>query len=205
MSAAERIVELGARLDTLGMCPGTSGNISAIEGGRILVSPTGARLGALVAAELSVLDLDGTHVDGPRPTKEAVLHAAVYRERPAARAIVHTHSPWALALSCLAGLDRDDALPHYTPYYTMRVGTLPRVRYVAPGAPELAAACAEGFARDPRAKAVLLDRHGLVAVGASVEDAAAIAEELELAARLHFTLAGHLVAPLTPAEQDALR
>lgn len=202
---ADAIVDLGLRLDGLGMAPGTSGNLSARDGDTILVTPTGVMLGALDADALSRISLDGEHLDGPRPTKESVLHAAVYLERPEARGIVHTHSPWALALSCLDDLPREDALPHYTPYYTMRVGLLPRVGYVRPGDPGLAAACATGFASDARANAVLLDRHGLVAVGASVGDAAAVAEELELAARLHFTLDGRAVTPLTTTEQDLLR
>ncbi len=162
------------------MCPGTSGNISARVDDRILVSPTGALLGALDPDLLSVIDLEGRHFDGPRPTKEAVLHAAVYRVRPEANAIVHLHSPWALAASCLTDLPRHDALPAYTPYYAMRVGVLPRVPYVAPGQPGLAEACAAGFESDARARGVLLDRHGLVTVGSSVGDATAIAEELEL-------------------------
>ncbi|GAA3593242.1 class II aldolase/adducin family protein [Agrococcus terreus] len=202
---ADAIVDLGRRLDGLGMAPGTSGNLSARDGDTIVVTPTGAMLGALDPDALSRISLAGEHLDGPRPTKESVLHAAVYQERPEARGIVHTHSPWALALSCLDDLPREDALPHYTPYYTMRVGLLPRVAYVPPGDAGLAAACAAGFAADARANAVLLDRHGLVAVGRSVGDAAAIAEELELAARLHFTLAGHAFTPLSAAEQDPLR
>lgn len=204
IDTANDLVRYGQRLDRLGMCPGTSGNISARLDDRILVSPTGALLGELDPARLSVIDLDGAHVDGPRPTKESVLHAAVYRVRPEASAIVHLHSPWALAASCLSDLPRDDALPAYTPYYAMRVGVLPRVDYVAPGRPELGSACAAGFESDARARGVLLDRHGLVTVGNSVGDAAAIAEELELAARMHFLLAGRAVTPLTAAERALL-
>lgn len=201
---AAELVRYGQRLDRLGMCPGTSGNISARLDDRILVSPTGALLGELDADRLSVLGLDGQHLDGPPATKEAVLHAAVYRVRPHATAIVHLHSPWALAASCLDDLPRHDALPAYTPYYAMRVGVLPRVAYVAPGQPGLASACADGFASDERARGVLLDRHGLVTVGTSVGDAAAIAEELELAARMHFQLDGRAVTPLSAAERAML-
>lgn len=203
-TAATDLVRYGQRLDRLGMCPGTSGNISVRVDDRVLVSPTGALLGALDADQLSAIDLEGRHIDGPRPTKEAVLHAAVYRVRPQASAIVHLHSPWALAASCLTDLPRDDALPAYTPYYAMRVGVLPRVPYVAPGEPGLADACAAGFASDARARGVLLDRHGLVTVGTSVGDAAAIAEELELAARMHFLLDGRAVTPLSARERARL-
>lgn len=198
------IADFGARLDRLGMCPGTSGNVSALVGGRILITPTGALLGALDPERLSVLDLDGGHLAGPRPTKEALLHAAVYRARPEAAAIVHLHSPWALAVSCLGDLPRHDALAAYTPYYAMRVGALPRVPYFPPGDAALARACAAAFEADGRARAVLLDRHGLVAIGATVGDASAVAEEVELAARMHFLLEGRSAAPLSEDERAAL-
>lgn len=201
---ASEIARIGERLDRLGLCPGTSGNVSALVDDRILVSPTGALLGALDPDSLSTIDRSGRHLGGPPPTKEAVLHAAVYRVRAEARAIVHLHSPWALAASCLDDLPRHDALAAYTPYYAMRVGVLPRVPYFPPGDPGLADACAAGFESDARANGVLLDRHGLVAVGSSVAEAAAVAEELELAARMHFLLDGRGVSPLTDAERARL-
>ena len=71
---------------------GRTGNLSARSGDRILVTPTGVSLGALSADELSVIDLQGRHVDGAKPSKEAFLHAAVYRSRPEAQGVVHLHS-----------------------------------------------------------------------------------------------------------------
>ena len=116
-----------------GYSPGTSGNISARVEKRILISPTGARLSSLEADSLSEVSLDGVHLAGAQPTEEAQLHAGVYRVRPMARMIIHLHSPFATALSCLEDLDTEDALPAYTPYYVMRVGTLPVVPYFPPG------------------------------------------------------------------------
>ena len=101
--------------------------------GQVLVTPTGVSLGALRADALSVIDLEGRHVSGAKPSKEAFLHAAVYRARPDSGAVVHLHSTHAVALSCLDDVDPADVLPPLTAYYVMRVGKLPLLPYHAPG------------------------------------------------------------------------
>jgi hypothetical protein len=113
---------------------GSTGNISVRRGDHLLlVTPTGSSLGTVKADELSTIDLNGNHLDGPKPSKEAFLHAATVRARPTATAVVHTHSTFAAAVSCLAGLDPDNALPPLTAYFAMRVGRLPLLPYHAPG------------------------------------------------------------------------
>jgi ribulose-5-phosphate 4-epimerase/fuculose-1-phosphate aldolase len=90
-------------------------------------------LGTVDAGELSLIDEKGRHLDGPPPSKEAFLHAAILRSRPGSAAVVHTHSTHSVAVSCLAGLDPSDALPPLTAYFALRVGRLPLLPYYAPG------------------------------------------------------------------------
>ncbi|WP_246097279.1 class II aldolase/adducin family protein [Streptomyces botrytidirepellens] len=110
-------------------------------------------------ADNSVLR-DGHHIDGPRPTKEAFLHAAFYRARPGAHAVVHLHSTHAVAVSCLAGTNPGNALPPLTAYDAMRIGTLPLLPFHAPGDRGLEP-LAEETARTHHA--ILLANHGPVA------------------------------------------
>src|SRR5262245_63992711 len=84
----EGICALGAKLAARGLCPGTSGNISVRIGDGWLMTPTNSSLGELDPAHLSKLDLAGKHVSGDPPTKEALLHRAVYDVRPDDGAIV---------------------------------------------------------------------------------------------------------------------
>lgn len=91
----------GARLAALGLSPGSSGNLSVRVDDRILITPTGADLAEVDPDGLSVLDLAGTHLDGPRPSKEFPLHSAFYRRDPGNRAVVHLHARNATAVSCL--------------------------------------------------------------------------------------------------------
>jgi ribulose-5-phosphate 4-epimerase/fuculose-1-phosphate aldolase len=198
--ATEQVIALGASLFARRLTFGRTGNISIRDGDRILVTPTGASLGALEA--LSVIDMDGRHVDGPKPSKEAFLHAAVYRSRPGAGAVVHLHSTYSVAVSCLDGVPADDVLPPLTAYYVMRVGTLPLLPYHAPGDDSLEQ-LAERTAQQNAA--FLLANHGPVVAGSDLAAAADAVEELEETARLFLLLQGHRTRPLTAEQVSDLR
>lgn len=201
-TARQAVVAAAHSAFARGLTHGSTGNISVRLGDRVLVTPTGSSLGTVTADELAVVDLDGRHLDGPRPSKEAVLHTAMLRARPEAGAVVHTHSTHAAAVSCLADLDPADALPALTAYYAMRVGTMPLVAYHPPGDPGLVEA-AERLA--PHHHALLLANHGPIVAAATVTAAMDAIEEIEQTARLFFLLQGRHTRPLSPAEVDALR
>ncbi|TYL51754.1 aldolase [Nocardioides sp. BGMRC 2183] len=196
------IVRLGASIFARGLTFGRTGNLSARVGHRILVTPTGVSLGGLDPDGLAAIDLDGRHVSGPKPSKEAFLHAAVYRSRPDAGAVVHLHSTHAVAVSCLDGLDPTDVLPPVTAYYVMRVAPLPLLPYHAPGDTSLES-LAEETAR--RHRCFLVANHGSVAAGADLAAAADAAEELEETARLFLLLRDRPINPLTADQVSDLR
>jgi ribulose-5-phosphate 4-epimerase/fuculose-1-phosphate aldolase len=193
----------GRSLFARGYSCGTSGNLSmCLEGGGYLMSPTNVSLGQLDPAHLSTLDAEGVHVDGPLPTKEAWLHLAMYRSRPADAAVVHLHSTYATALSCLSDRPNDDVLPPMTPYVVMRVGRVARVPYSRPGDQTAAAAIAACAVAH---RAVLLANHGPVVSGSSLDAAVAAAEELEETAKLFFVLGDRPHRLLDAAQIDELR
>jgi ribulose-5-phosphate 4-epimerase/fuculose-1-phosphate aldolase len=198
----EQVVALGASLFTRGLTAGRTGNLSVRVPDGFLVTPTGSSLGQLSTGQLSLVDLQGCHLNGPRPSKEAFLHAAVYRARPQDAAVVHTHSTHAAAVSCLADVDPHDVLPALTAYYVMRVGRLPLLPYHAPGDRSLEE-LAERTAR--ASHAMLLANHGPVVSAADLASAADAVEELEETARIHLLLHGRQTRPLTPEQVAALR
>jgi 3-dehydro-4-phosphotetronate decarboxylase len=185
-----------------GLSPGTSGNISACTDDGFLMTPTGSSFGALDAMRISRLDAEGRHLDGDPPTKESPLHLAMYEQRPHARAIVHLHSTYAVAVACLAGVDADDVLPPLTPYYVMRVGRLPLVPYAKPGDAALADAVR---ARARESHALLLANHGPIVAGPSLDAAASAIEEIEETAKLVLLLRGLRTRQLSPGELEQLR
>ncbi len=193
--AREALVEFGRSLFLRGYSCGASGNLSVrLPGdGGFLMSPTNISLGRLDAGTISRLAVDGTHVDGAAPTKEAWLHLAMYAARPQDHAVVHLHSTHAAALSCRTDLTPDDAVPPLTPYVIMRVGRVALVPYSRPGD----TAPAQEIRRLAAAhRAVLLANHGPVVAARDLETAVAAAEELEETARLFFLLEGRPHRPL---------
>ena len=197
------IARVGKSLFDRGLTFGSTGNISVRLGdGGWLMTPTNVSMGALDPARLSRFDAKGRHVSGDAPTKEAMLHMAMYGQRQDAGAVIHLHSSHSVAVSLIEGLDPDDLLPPLTAYYVMRVGRLPLVPYMPPGDAGLAKAVAKLAGRH---HAVLLANHGPVVAGNTLADAQFAAEELEETAKLFLMLRGMPTRPLTPQQVAALR
>ncbi|MFU2078042.1 aldolase [Avibacterium endocarditidis] len=192
------MVNLARSFYERGYSVGGAGNLSVrLDENRILVTPTGSSLGRLVAEKLSVVDMQGNWVAGDKPSKEYVFHLALYQHNPQCNAVVHLHSTYLTALSCLEGLNLDNAMRAFTPYYVMRVGQLPVIPYYRPGDVNIARELGE---RALSGKAFLLANHGVVVTGTSLVDAVDNTEELEETAKLFFILKEQNIRYLTDAE-----
>lgn len=190
----EDLVRLSKSLFDRGFSVGSAGNISATVEDGILMTPTNSCLGFLDPARISKLDHNGNHLSGDKPSKEVFLHRAFYETRRQAGAVVHLHSTYATALSCLQDTDPEDCIPPLTPYVVMRVGRVKLVPYVRPGDEK-----AGDLIRELKGThaAVLLANHGPVVTGKDVASAVYASEELEETARLLVMLRGAPVRMLT--------
>ena len=192
-----RIVDAGRRLAEGGLVIGTAGNLSARIGEHLVVTGSGTDLGALTPRDLTVVDLDGSVLDGDRaPTSELPLHLAIYRSTGAA-AVAHAHSPSSIAV----GVTHDVLPPVH--YATVPLGGVVRVaEYATFGTPELAANVLAAL--DGRV-AALMRNHGSVAYGASVAEACGRLETVEWLAEV-YRRAAALGTPrlLTDAELAAV-
>lgn len=189
------LVRYGRLLYDRRLAHGSAGNLSVrLSDGAILVTPTNSSLGFLEADRISKVSLTGELLAGDPPSKEAFFHLAVYEERPAARAIVHLHSTYSVAVSCLCHKQTDDILPPLTAYHVMRVGKLPLLNYFRPGDRALAEAV-RGAARSH--KAMMLANHGPIVSGRTLDEAVHAYEELEETAKLFFILGDRKTAPLS--------
>jgi len=193
----DEICAFGRSLFDRGLSAGSSGNISARMSDGYLITPTNSSLGRLDPMRLSKLNRDGRLVSGDPPSKEAVLHLAVYAQRPEAGAIVHLHATYSAAVSCMDGLDHLNCIPPLTPYFVMKIGRLPLTPYFRPGDPALAKAV-ESLAGEH--SSVLLANHGPVVSGATLEAAVYAIEELEETAKPFLLLRGSQFRPLSCEE-----
>ncbi len=200
--ARDDLVRFSRSLFERGYSVGSSGNISVATDDGLLITPTNSCLGFLDPARISKLDPQGRHIGGDKPSKEVFLHRAFYDTRPVTGAVVHLHSTYATALSCLRDVDPEDCVPPLTPYVVMRVGRVALLPYVRPGDP----AMGDMIRRLGGANAaVLLANHGPVVAGADLASAVFGAEELEETAKLLILLAGRSHRLLDGEQVDELR
>jgi 3-dehydro-4-phosphotetronate decarboxylase len=207
--AREEICRVGKSLFDRAYVHATAGNISArLDGGGHLITPTDACLGTLDPARLALVDAGGTQRSGERASKTLALHRQIYAAAPDAACVIHTHSSHLVALTLQGVWSDDDILPPITPYFVMKVGHVPLIRYHRPGDPavgELVAQRIKSAAAAARPiRAVMLDRLGPNVWHRSPAEASAVLEELEETARLWLRCEPK-PAPLSEAQIDELR
>jgi L-fuculose-phosphate aldolase len=196
VSQADRadLVTFARRMASDGLALGTSGNLSVRRQGMIAITPSGVpyeRMGPDGICLVRVADGaplggavgPGLAEPGLRPSTETPMHLAVYRATGAA-AIVHTHSPFVVALSAVL-----DELPAV--HYAMAdlggiVRVAPYVRFGTPALAESAVAALAGRS------AVILRNHGALTCGPDLARAYDRAATLEWLARVYWyaSLAG---------------
>jgi len=196
------VAEFGRKLLAEGLTRGTGGNLSIIDRGRGLVAikPSAVEYLETVPEDIAVVDLEGRQVAGPwKPSSETPMHLALYRGRPDVGAVVHAHSPFATTLACL---EREIPPVHYL--VALAGPSVPCTPYVPFGTQELAESALAGIGPG---KAVLLGHHGLVTVGADMEEAFAVASAVEFAAEITWRACCVENPPVLSPEQvaDAVR
>jgi L-fuculose-phosphate aldolase len=186
-AAADAIVGAGRRLGIRGLISAGEGNLSVrLDRSRILVTPSGRRKDELAPDDLVVVRLDHPDAEarsrsGFAPTSDLAIHLAIHAARPDMGAVVHAHLPASMALTLAGEIPDPTALPETALF-------LPRLPYLAlgvPGSEELATRIAAALTEppEPLPGAVLLERHGAVAVGASVDQALDRLELVEILCR----------------------
>jgi L-fuculose-phosphate aldolase len=190
----EGIVSVCVALNRQGLSRGTSGNVSVRSGEDMLISPTGVPYHDLAPEMIVRVHMDGAFEGTYLPSSEWRFHRDIYVRRPELNAVVHNHSPHATAMAIM-GLD----IPPV--HYSIAAVGGPDIRcgrYATFGSPELAKNALEAL---EGRRACLLEHHGVIAAGVSLEKAFGLAEIVEEMARLYI-LASALGAPRLLSNSD---
>ena len=185
-AAADALIEAGRRLGARGLISAGEGNLSVrLDADRLLVTPSGLRKDELEPDDLIVVWLE--HPDrnavsrrGLLPTSDLAIHLAVYAARPDLGAVAHAHLPASIALTWRGGADLACAASRPLSF----LPRLPFLTIAELGSAELAARIAAALTEppEPLANAVLLERHGALAVGG---DPTAAVDRLEISIVLY--------------------
>ena len=179
--ATDAILEAGRRLGSRWLISAGEGNLSIrLDDGRLLITPSGRRKDELEADDLVVVPRDGAERDarshsGLGPSSDLAIHLAVHRARPEIGAVAHAHLPASMGLTLAGEIPDPAALPETA----LLLPRLPFVPFGEMGSTDLADRIAAALteAPEPLPGAVLLERHGAVAVG---QDLVAAVDRLEL-------------------------
>ncbi len=174
-----------AQLHASGLNSGTAGNLSLRVPGGLLITPSSLPYDRMGPADLVAIDPQGQPLPSSRdclraPSSEWRLHADLLRQRPEIGAVVHCHSIHATALAC-----HGRGIPPFH-YMVVQAGG-PDIRcagYATFGSQELSDLAV--VALDGR-MACLLAHHGQVTLGATLEQALALAIEVESLAQMYLT------------------
>ena len=192
------IIAAARELDALGFMPSKSGNLSCRTPRGFLITPSGLPYAETTPEDLVEVAPDGAVLGGRRrPSSEWRLHAAAYAARPEVAAVVHTHSPFATALSCAR-----QGIPPF--HYMLALAGGPDIRcaaYATFGTEALAQAAVAAL---EGRRAALLANHGVVALGTRLAGARVLATEVENLARQYLALQAAGMPPvlLTAAEME---
>jgi len=200
VTPVEDLAWLGRMLVQHGLVVGSGGNISARDGERMIIKPSGYPMDEVAEGQWAVLDLaTGKHLSGPRPASEWELHLRALRIRPEAHFVCHAHPPVATGLIS-GGAD----LVAFTPDFVAFVDRVEHVPFVMPAGPELAKAVEQALAGG--APAVGLRNHGFVTLGRTAREALVRMMCIEDGAKTQMAaLIAGKPRPLTSVEQDAIR
>ena len=172
LTLRKAVIEAARQLDPLGINRGTSGNVSVRAGKGLLITPTGMPYDALTPGQIVWMDPDGRYDGDWMPSSEWRFHCDILRNRPDLNAIVHTHAVHATALAC-----HGRGIPAF--HYMVAAGGGMDIRcapYATFGTAELSANAVRAL---EGRRTCLLANHGLIACGCTLNEALALAVEVE--------------------------
>lgn len=176
----EAVVAYSKRLISEGLVKGSGGNISLSnqEKTMIAVTPSGVVYDFMKPEDIVIVDKNGYKVEGAlAPTSEIAFHLALQNLRSDIYAVVHTHSDYATAVSCLGW-----ELPAIHYLIGFAGSKVPLAPYATYGTQELSDNICAVIGD---ANAVLIANHGLVSVGPTLDRAFTTAEMVEYVSHLY--------------------
>ena len=168
----QNMLSVAQTLVCQGLNKGTSGNLSCRLENHFLVTPSGSPVDQMQPTDMVALRFDGSPISGGKPSSEWRFHRDILKSRSEIGAVVHCHSPFATTLSCL----RLDIPPIHYMIALAGGNSIRCARYALFGTEALSE---NALAALCDRKACLLANHGMIALGKDLDEALAIATEVE--------------------------
>lgn len=183
------IIKGGMQLDRYGLISLAGGNLSLrMPSGEILITPSGMIYEDMVADDVIVMDLQGKIIEGNRkPSSDTAAILYIFNHRSDVKAIIHTHQPYATAISLI----EDELRADLTTLGNSCGGNVPVSPYSSPGSEDMGVDTVN-YLGDGHV--VILAHHGVMTTGESLKQALNAAVYLEECAKAY--LAARAVGPI---------
>lgn len=178
-SKYEEAIWIAKTLFQHGIITGTTGNISFLHNEKMYITKSGSCLGKLDKDGFAIIDLNGNILFN-KPSKEYIMHLALYNSNETYKAIIHTHSFYTTLLSYNNHSYID------TPYMKLKNEKLKYVDYFPPGSEELFSAVENSL--EENNDTYILEKHGIICAKDTLLSAFGTIEEIEYSAKLSFLL-----------------
>lgn len=180
-----KIIETCLKLQKAGYFPGTWGNVSIRCGDVIIITPSRICYNIMKPEDLTIIDIDGKITEGIHPpSSEKEVHRQIYQNREDIYAIVHAHTPYAMAASAM----EIEAVPCLVEEMSQLLGGSIPVTQVYVPAKEHARLGEAAAAAIGNKNGVLLKNHGPVSCGRDIEESVLTAEIIEKVCQIYLSV-----------------
>lgn len=187
-SLSEEIAYFMCRLYKCGLTTTSGGNISARCGDKVLITPSATDKGRMTADQIGMLDMDCNIVGKEfKPTIESRMHLEIYKRCPEVQAVVHAHPVYASAFAA----SKRPISTKYLAEALVVLGEIAYAPYACQGTKELAQIIGDAA---EKADCIVMQNHGIIALGKNLLQAFDRLEVLENAAKTTFICQGPLAS-----------
>ena len=168
----QKLLKITQKLIETGLNKGTAGNVSVRSGDGFIITPSGMEVADMTPQSMVQMQFDGSFEANKIPSSEWRFHRDILQSKVEVNAIVHTHSMFATTLACL----HQDIPPFHYMIAVTGGDTIRCAPYALFGSQALSDAALQAL---QNSKACLLANHGMIALGRDLDDALAVAIEVE--------------------------
>ena len=180
--ARSKLTEVCKLLYDRNLTVSAGGNMSLrLNEKEFIITPSGRNKGLLRPEDMVLMNLKGKKLSDGKPSMEKGFHTALFNANPETASVIHCHPLYCTALA----VKGEKIKSTLTPEGVILLGEVPTIGYFTPGSKKLVDAVAEHSS----CKAMLMERHGAITQGRTLEEAFNRMEELEFQAKLQM-LAG---------------
>ena len=166
-STREQLLEAVIKANEVDLIRLSAGNISTrTEDGLVAITASGVKYRNMTVEDISIVDLDGNLVEGLKPSSETPMHTVIYRNLPDVGSIYHTHSTFAITFAMLG-----DDIPMANLELLVCGAPIPVAPWACPATTKAGEVTVGIFKDRPKLRVILLRKHGLVAIGANLDNA----------------------------------